>query len=142
MCLIVALIVALAATVSGCSRQPDVSGVWKGTCKLAQKNAPSKGANADVQFAMAQSAAAVNGNIRIKFTNARGLGEPDLTIKSGVLADGKLILTAGGASNAWGGEAFHFEGQLQRGTLTGTAEYSFPSVFSTITLAGDLSLQK
>jgi flagellum-specific peptidoglycan hydrolase FlgJ len=136
------LFLVLTGTLS-CYPQSRVTGIWEGSGALAQTDSPERIAKADFQMVLSNdTGSTVTGSVLIKFKNTNSFGQPTLPIKSGVFTDGRLFITAESASSAYGANEFRFDGILKGNSIKGTASFSFPSVFSTITLSGEVAVSK
>lgn len=123
---------------AGCTSQPDISGVWKGTIQASA--AGGKGNwQGPVELTLNQKANALSGTL--VFTHPQG-GLIQVPISSGIVSKSAVTFSGQNQFPFGGSIQLTFHGNVSGTSLAGTTDMTSRGLFGTVTNTGPLILQK
>lgn len=123
---------------AGCTSQPDISGVWKGTIQASA--AGGKGNwQGPAELTLNQNGNTLSGTL--VFTHPQG-GRVQVPISSGIVSKDAVTISGQSQFPLGGSIELTFHGTVNGTSLSGTTDMTSRGLFGTVSNSGPLSLTK
>src|SRR5215470_13861417 len=122
----------------GCSSQPNVSGVWKGTVQASEKGGKNKW-QGPAELTLNQNGDALTGSLSFTYPQA---GRIQVPITSGVVSKDAVTFSGQQQFPLGGSAELTFHGTVRGGSLNGTMDLTSRGLFGTVTNSGPMTLTK
>lgn len=122
----------------GCTSQPDISGVWKGTIQASAVGGKGNW-QGPAELTLNQNGNTLSGTL--VFTHPQG-GRVQVPISSGVVSKHAVTFSGQSQFPLGGSIQLTFRGNVSGTSMTGTTDMTSRGLFGTVTDTGPLTLTK